>query len=72
MVGTRDRTVDAELVGEALPVGGADLLEALGEDPEPPLHLRRALVALAVPAEADRRGSTAAGLGWERVGAMLT
>ena len=51
----RDRTVDAEIVGEAPPVGGAHLLQALGEDPEPPLHLRRALVALAVPApRADR------------------
>lgn len=44
------RTVDAEAVGEAFPVGGADELDALGEDPEPLLDLRRALVALAIPA----------------------
>jgi hypothetical protein len=51
-------TVDVEAVREAPPVGGAHELEALGEDPEPALHLLRALVALAVPAS---RGQTATG-----------
>jgi hypothetical protein len=46
----RLRTVDAEAVREGPPVCGADELEALGKDPEPALHLLRALVALAVPA----------------------
>lgn len=58
----QEPTVDAEAVGEALLVGGADLLEALGEDPEPPLDLRRALVALAVPAW----GESSRGLSGER------
>lgn len=50
----RGPTVDAEAVGEAPPVGGADELEALGEDPEPPLHLRRVAVPLPMPARRTR------------------
>jgi hypothetical protein len=51
-------TVDAEAVREPPPVCGAYELEALGEDPEPALHLIHALVALAVPASG---GQTATG-----------